>query len=572
MKKQPRPYTNHTIAIIFYTILLCSPLYSQTQINVDSLFGNRGEIIFSFIEPRTEKMEELSRIVSIDSKKGSLYTAYANKSEFIKFCQYKYPISIHEKQNPKSISMATTLSEMENWDRYPTYDVYIQMMQNYATTYPQICKLDTIGSSVNNRLILALKISENAFLDVPKPEFFYSSSIHGDEVTGYYFMLRLIDMLVTHYNTDSSITQLIRNTQIYINPLANPDGTYAASNNTISGATRYNAHYVDLNRNYPDHWSTEPLDAIQPENIAMMEYVANHRFVMAANLHGGTEVINFPWDSFNSSTKKHADYSWWTALSKRFIETCRTVNSDAYTCEYSSGYVHGGDWYVVHNGRQDYMNYFQRVRELTLEVSKIKTLSTSNLRSYWNTQHQALINYIKEVHQGINGKVVDSLTREPLQALITVENYDKDQSEIYSSATFGDFYRPINEGSYTLKISADGYKSKKITVSTRFNHPASILVALTPGSDPVNINNQRPEENELVVFPNPCSEKITLHSIKSIFSYQIRDLFGNIILSETNMYTNNITIYTDKLPKGIYFIETFDSPYRKTKITKFIKK
>ena len=64
----------------------------------------------------------------------------------------------------------------------------------------------------------------------------------------------------------------------------------------------------------------------------------------------------------------------------------------------NSGYINGGDWYVIHNGRQDYFNYYHNMRELTMELSTAKTLSSDRLNRYWQCQSHALINYIKEIH------------------------------------------------------------------------------------------------------------------------------------------------------------------------------
>ena len=36
---------------------------------------------------------------------------------------------------------------MASWDRYPTYETYVAMMQQWAQEYPAICTLDTIGTS-----------------------------------------------------------------------------------------------------------------------------------------------------------------------------------------------------------------------------------------------------------------------------------------------------------------------------------------------------------------------------------------------------------------------------------------
>jgi len=65
-------------------------------------------------------------------------------------------------------------------------------------------------------------------------------------------MLRLIDSLLTSYGSNPRITYVIDNAEIWINPNANPDGTYHGGNGTVYGATRYNVNGYDLNRNFPD--------------------------------------------------------------------------------------------------------------------------------------------------------------------------------------------------------------------------------------------------------------------------------------------------------------------------------
>ena len=136
-----------------------------------------------------------------------------------------------------------------NWQSYPTCSQYDSMMTEFAADYPSICKLDTIGTSVDGRLVLVLKISSDLTSET-KPQVFYSSTIHGDEPPGFVLMLRLADYLLSNYTSDPRVKNLVDNLGIWINPLANPDGTYT-SGNTITSPTRYNADGVDLNRNFP---------------------------------------------------------------------------------------------------------------------------------------------------------------------------------------------------------------------------------------------------------------------------------------------------------------------------------
>lgn len=305
---------------------------------------------------------------------------------------------ILEASDSKAVTMAETIDEMADWDRYPTYETYIAMMQDWSERFPGLCTLDTIGTSVKGRLILCMVIrGEEAHKD-SNPEFFYSSTMHGDEVTGFVMMLRLIDTLLNGYGYNQQYTDLVNSVDIYINPLSNPDGTYRGGNNSVSGAMRYNSNYVDLNRNYPDPFGTDPINAQQKENTAMIDYVGRHHFRLSANLHGGSEVMNYPWDSFTSSENPHPDRDWWIEVCKRFVDTSRTYSNSHFRDVNSQGYIEGGDWYVIPNGRQDYINYYHNCREMTMEISSDKTVSSNQLPEYWRFLQHSLVNYIAEIH------------------------------------------------------------------------------------------------------------------------------------------------------------------------------
>lgn len=312
-----------------------------------------------------------------------------------------FPAVEEPMQAGKSLLMASDSATMSDWKHYPTYGYYVTMMQRYEQRYPNLCQLDTIGTSVNGRLILCVRLTNTASTN-DKPQFFYSSTMHGDELVGFHHMLHLIDTLLQAYGTSPQITQLLNTTEVYINPLSNPDGTYYGNayyggDNTVEFSRRNNANNVDLNRNYPDPFAVTA-KSIEPENAAMIEYVSTHQFRLSANLHSGSEVMNYPWDSFSSAQRQHPYADWWEAVSQRFVDTCRQVSPTMFTDVLSSGYITGGDWYIISGGRQDYMNDTQGVLELTMELSSTKKVASGDLPRYWRSQRQALINYIGEVH------------------------------------------------------------------------------------------------------------------------------------------------------------------------------
>ena len=316
--------------------------------------------------------------------------------------------SVREHFDGKVITMASTVEEMASWNRYPTYQTYLAMMQRWAEEYPDLCTIDTIGLSLQGRFILAAHIEGIRDADLYKPQFFYSSTIHGDEVTGYVMMLRLIDTLLASYGHSQRLTDLVDRTAIFINPLANPDGTYHGGDNTLDGAVRENSAGIDLNRRYPDPFRATSY-LIPQENQVMIDYFSSHSFRLSANLHGGAEVMNYPWDSFTTSQNPHPHDAWWREVCKRFVDTSRTYSPNHFADVNARGYTEGGDWYVIDGGRQDYVNFYHDCLEMTMEISTRKTLGPSRLPEYWHFLAPSFINYIGEIHSLPEGVGISDL-------------------------------------------------------------------------------------------------------------------------------------------------------------------
>jgi Zinc carboxypeptidase/Dockerin type I domain/Carboxypeptidase regulatory-like domain len=418
------------------------------------------ETYFKFLIKSRDEIGILTRIISIDDVKGDTVFAYANEDELGKFkaLGYDYIVLPH----PGSLitpKMADTKDEIRAWDSYPTYTSYITMMNQFATDYPALCRIQRIGYSVQGRELLFAKISDNVDDEEDEPEVMFTSSMHGDEVTGYVLMLRLIDYLLSNYGTDSMATRLVDNCEIWINPLANPDGTYHGGNNTVTGATRGNANGVDLNRNYPDPQDGNHPDgyAWQAETICMMDFADAHSFVISANFHGGVEVVNYPWDTW---PRLHPDNSWYFDISRKYADTVHVYSPSSYMNYLNNGITNGYAWYEVNGGRQDYMNWWHGCREVTIELSDTKILPGNQLPAHWTYNSSSFLNYLENALYGIRGIVTDSITGLPVFAKVTVIGHDFDQSEIFTDPQVGDYHRMIAPGTYDLEFSAPGYYLK----------------------------------------------------------------------------------------------------------------
>jgi len=428
--------------------------------NALEILERRGEIYFSFEMKNKDNLKDLSKVISIDAVTDTGIVAYANTEEFLSFLQYRLPFTIHRSpgESATGIRMASTdnLESIKAWDVYPTYDAYLAMMNQFAIDYPNLCQVFSIGSSTNGRQLMMAKISDHVTQTEAEPRFLYTSSIHGDELTGFVLMLRLIDYLLVNYGTSPKVTNLVDNIEIWINPLANPDGTYKTGNHTVSGAVRYNANNVDLNRNYhdPDDGLHPDGKVWQPETLAFMQMAEDYKFVMGANFHGGAEVLNYPWDTWS---RLHADNAWWIYVCREYVDTVHQYAPAGYLDDLNNGITNGYAWYTITGGRQDYMNYFHHCRELTLEISTTKLPAASTLPNYWNYNYRSLLNYMEQCLYGVRGIVTDSAGGQPLYSKVFIENHDIDNSFVYSLLPNGNYHRPLYSGNYSFTFTADGH-------------------------------------------------------------------------------------------------------------------
>ncbi len=381
--------------------------------------------------------------------------------------------------------MALDLNDALTFQKYPTYDQYVEMMQSYAEQYPAICRLDTFGTSVEGRLLLALKISDHVNVDEAEARFLYTSSMHGDELLGIVLMLRLADHLLTGYGTDAEVTGLVDSLSIWINPVANPDGSYAADNNlSLENSSRFTVRDFDLNRNFPDPSIPEPDDTTGRalENQYMMQFLRDHSFTMSANIHSGTEVVNYPWD-FTYSL--HVDDAWYRFISREYADEAMAVDPDYMFGWPDQGITNGAEWYVVNGGRQDYVNFYLEGREVTLELSEEFRLGSDSLEEHWNINRRSLLNYMAQCQYGIRGRISDLENGNPVEAQIYIPGHDSTYSVVHSSAEHGDFYRLIKEGVYDVVISAPGYLNDTTFGVTVTDYEATYLdirLALDPGT------------------------------------------------------------------------------------------
>lgn len=525
------------IIIAILLVLLSLPLVA----------GEWTQYYFRFELIDQSQLQHLTRIISIDNVKGNWVYAYANDSEWAEFGKLGFsPQLLPAPSSEFPVVMSSDVNAAKSWDTYPTYSTYVATMNSFASNYPHLCQIINVGTTVNGRSILVAKISDNVASEEKEPEVLLSSTMHGDETTGWMLMLRLIDTLLSQYGSNPRLTNIVNSMELYIAPNTNPDGTYYGGDNTVSNARRYNANGVDLNRNYPNYDGSLNSGAIQPETQAMMDFANAHNFVFGANFHGGAEVVNYPWDF---TYTRHADDAWFISSSLVYASKAQENGPSGYFTNISSnGIINGADWYSIAGGRQDWMNYTRNGREVTIECSNTKMPAASTMPDYWNYNYEAILSYLELALDGVHGTVVDAYGN-PLAAEINIASHDDVYSIIETDATHGDFYRYLQPGTYTLTVSTAGYDPQNVQVTVNAGQMTPVTVVFGE------------VVNSLDITLNQGWNLISLNVVPD--SYALTDIFAGVtgliqVKNESRSYMPSMAAYFNTLQEltlgGAYWV------------------
>ncbi|MCP4725220.1 MAG: hypothetical protein GY863_09295 [bacterium] len=113
--------------------------------------------------------------------------------------------------------------------RYHNYNESMQLLRELERTYSDLAKLYSIGKSVTGkRDIWCIEISNKKTGDPDtKPASYYDANHHASEVTGGEVTLYLAYHLLTGYDSDPQIKELLDTRTVYIVHRADPDGAEA---------------------------------------------------------------------------------------------------------------------------------------------------------------------------------------------------------------------------------------------------------------------------------------------------------------------------------------------------------
>ena len=111
------------------------------------------------------------------------------------------------------------------FDRYYRYEELASLMQAFATEYPELVSIESIGKSYEGRDIWVATVTNHRTGSAhDKPAYWVDGNIHASEVSASSACIYLLNRLATQYGSDDDVTRVLDTRAFYICPRVNPDG------------------------------------------------------------------------------------------------------------------------------------------------------------------------------------------------------------------------------------------------------------------------------------------------------------------------------------------------------------
>ncbi|HBZ00194.1 MAG TPA: hypothetical protein DEO84_02630 [candidate division Zixibacteria bacterium] len=406
---------------------------------------------------------------------------------------------------------AGALNAQQLPERYTRYSQAVQILDSLETTFPTICRLDTMGYSSRDSVpMLRFKISDNADVDEDEPAVFFCGGVHADEVLGVEVVISFIKTFLTRYAANDSATLFYANNlEIFCIPFINPEGHIVVENgdtdwrknkydNDHNGVFNYHDG-VDNNRNYDFGWSLDTApDAIVPEslqykgtaaftqneNIAMRDFAWRYRPMVAIDYHsptyGRAEKAYYNWYWYGPEGHGMSpDEDLMHTICNQF---CSRILRDARDSCYEArrGLVDKGDFKTYFYGNFGTVSFSVEISDTTIQnPALVDSICAHHLPGQYFLMSRVF-------GPGITGIIRDSLTLEPIEAEVQVSQaINADIHARLSRPDFGRYRRVLNPGTYTLVFKKTGYRTK--TVSNVIVHSAggpTVVDYLLPQTNP----------------------------------------------------------------------------------------
>ncbi|GJP29249.1 hypothetical protein CLOM_g22338 [Closterium sp. NIES-68] len=386
--------------------------------------------------------------------------------------------SIPQQQNPQHQGgVQQPQREVQRW--YLDNSELESFLRGYVDRCSHMARLYSIGRSVLGVPLWVLLITLNPGDKRPRFTFKYIGGVHGDEPLGRQLLLYLADWLCANYPAHPAAREIVEGMELHVLPAMNPDG--------FALHTRENANRIDLNRAFPDPWFPAMNAAEagrQAEVRAVMRWTQRHHFSASASLHGGALVASYAWDGTKDKGTHYAaspDDATFRLMASTYASSHPTMGLSR---DFPGGITNGASWYPLYGGMQDWNYVVAHCMEITLELHIAKWPAPILLPQLWEEHRPAMLALLTTTAKmGVQGTVLSAATSAPLPAAIIVHGIEYN---VVASKRFGDFYRLLPPGNYTVTVCHPAHINHTTNVTVLPNQPTLLRILLRPTFPPSN--------------------------------------------------------------------------------------
>jgi murein tripeptide amidase MpaA len=278
--------------------------------------------------------------------------------------------------------------EPAGYEYFHTYAEVKAEIDAAVAAHPGIAERISIGTTYEGRQIWGIKISDNVGSDENESEVFVVGQLHGNERASGEMALYLLNLLVDGYGSDSRITDIVTSREIWIVPMANPDGAehdmsdgafrnWRKNRQPIAGSTEIG---IDPNRSFGFKWNccgggsnnpaspkyrgTAPWQA--PETRAYRDFILSRvvngqqQIDVALSIHAQGRLVLWPYaytKKDHPPTMRYDDWRAFVALGKDLAAL------NGYRAKQTS------DLYIVDGDEGDWAYHSQRIFAFAFELA-----------------------------------------------------------------------------------------------------------------------------------------------------------------------------------------------------------
>ncbi len=200
---------------------------------------------------------------------------------------------------------------------FHTYSSLMSELMQLSGSYPDMVSNLTIGTTWENRSIVAIRITMPGG-SATKKNVLFMGLHHASEWMSMEVVMYLVHYFLANAKVTPEIRAILENANVWFIPLINPDGyEYARVHDSLWRKNRRDngdgTMGVDLNRNYGFEWNTGgfAMDGSlvttnsieypglapfsEPETQAIRDFALAHPPVFSISYHTAGEWILFPW-------------------------------------------------------------------------------------------------------------------------------------------------------------------------------------------------------------------------------------------------------------------------------------